>query len=143
MNFTSFKNRTINPNAKIKVYRNLHNGKMSIQQGGLVVGHCDEILLNRAEFVVNESGRQRVIKEKRKNVHAFVVGYLFGGCIGLAAASDDPLYSAFKITSPITGGVPVSYNPYKMGAFYVRETGETVTKAAMAAVGVAKGIRIF
>jgi hypothetical protein len=127
MNFTSFKNRTINPNVKIKVYRNLHNGKMSVQQGGLVVGHCDEILLNRAEFVVNESGRQRVIKEKRKNVHAFVVGYLFGGCLGHEAS----------------GGVPVSYNPYKMGAFYVRETGEAVTKAAMAAVGVAKGIRIF
>jgi len=127
MNFTSFKNRTINPNVKIKVYRNLHNGKMSVQQGGLVVGHCDEIMINRAEFIVNESGRQRVIKEKRKNVHAFVVGYLFGGCLGHESS----------------GGVPVAYNPYKMGAFYVRETGEAVTKAAMAAVGVSKGIRIF
>ena len=125
MNFTSFKGRAINPNAKIKVYRNLHNGKMSVQQGGLVVGHCDEILINRAEFIVNESGRQRVIKEKRKNVHAFVTGYLF------------------HLPSPAVVGTSVSYNPYKMGAFYVRETGEAVTKAALAAVGVAKGIRIF
>ena len=128
MNFTPFKGRSINPRKKVKVYRNLHNGKMSVQQGGLVVGHCDEILINRAEFVVNESGRQRVIREKRKNVHAFVLGYLS---------------HLQRVSSPAVGGVPVSYNPYKMGAFYVRESGEAVTKAAVAAVGVAKGIRIF
>ena len=127
MNFTSFKGRWIDPSKKIKVYRNLHNGKMSVKQGSLVVGHCDEILINRAEFVVSEAGRQRVIKEKRKNVHAFVIGYLFGGSLGRKAE----------------GGTSVSYNPYKQGTFYVRETGEAVTKAAMAAVGVARGIRIF
>jgi hypothetical protein len=55
----------------------------------------------RAEFIVNEAGRQRVIKEKRKNVHAFVVGYLFGGCLGHEAS----------------GGVPVSYNPTKWARF--------------------------
>ena len=128
MNFTSYKGRSINPRKKIKVYRNLHTGTMSVQQGGLVVGHCDEILINGAEFVVNESGRQRVIKEKRKNVHAFVVGFLFSGELG-GRTTD--------------GGTPVSYNPYKMGTFYVRETGQAVYWATRAAVGVTKGIRIF
>ena len=128
MNFTSFKGRTINPNKKVKVYRNLHNGKMSIQQDGLVVGHCDEIMINRAEFIVSESGRQRVIKEKRKNVHAFVEGYICGSCWESIKAS---------------GGVSVSYNPYKLGSFYLRETMEPVGRSAAALVSAREGIKIF
>ncbi len=128
MNFTSFKGRKLNAGKMVKVYRNLHNGKMSIQQGGLVVGHCDEIMINRAEFIVSEAGRQRVIKEKRKNVHAFVRGYLYGSCWESRKAS---------------GGVSVSYNPYKAGSFYVRETMEPVEKSAAACVSVKDGIKIF
>ena len=64
---------------QVKLYRNLNNGKISIMDPvtRLVVGHADSVSVRNAQFVVNETGRQRVLKEKRKNVHAFVTGTLF------------------------------------------------------------------
>ena len=44
-----------------KVYRNLNNGKLSIKNTeGLVVGHCDAIMLTTVEFKVNRKGVARV-----------------------------------------------------------------------------------
>lgn len=66
-----------------RVYYNLHKRKLSIQQKRInasgknvwkVVRHADSILLSNVKFKVSESGRQKVIKEKKKNVHAFVIG---------------------------------------------------------------------
>lgn len=59
---------------RVKVYRNLHNGLFSVHDGQHVIAHIPEIHLTDVKFHVNEGGRQRVIKEKRKNVHAFVIG---------------------------------------------------------------------
>jgi len=75
-NFVSRKNRQINKSQKIRIYRNLNNGKISIKQGSLVVGYCDKITLKNCSFLVSEKGRQRVLKEKVKNVHAFIEGFL-------------------------------------------------------------------
>jgi|TARA_R110000765_G_scaffold351300_1_gene441284 hypothetical protein len=63
----------------VKIYRNLHKGCWSVKQNGLVKAHSDEINLYNCEFLVNENNRQKVIKEKRKNVHAFVKGYIWTG----------------------------------------------------------------
>lgn len=60
-------------------------------------------------FKVSEAGRQRVIREKRKNVHASVYGYFAGECE--------------MDTSEMT---EVTYNPYKLGSFIVKETGEEI-----------------
>ena len=65
----------------VSVYRNLHNrhvgysvkhaGKVRSQRGGFhIVQLCD------ASFKVSEAGRQRVLREKKKYVHAFAVGKL-------------------------------------------------------------------
>lgn len=63
----------------VKVYRNLHKGCWSIKQNGLVKAHSDDIHLYNCEFLVNEKNRLKVIKEKRKNVHAFVKGHIWTG----------------------------------------------------------------
>lgn len=73
--YYSYKGRKINPLKKVKVYRNLNNGKISIKQGNLVVGHADIIFLKDTSFLVNETNRQRVLSKKQKNVHAFIEGY--------------------------------------------------------------------
>ena len=58
-----------------KVYRNLNNGKLSIKNTeGLVVGHCDAIMLTTVEFKVNRKGVARVQKNKRKEVIATANG---------------------------------------------------------------------
>lgn len=64
------------PGRLVEVYRNLHNGKLSVRdyKTKRVVGHADEVFLEDVEFRVSQAGRKRVLREKRKNVHAVVRG---------------------------------------------------------------------
>lgn len=59
---------------KVRVYFNLHNRLFSIMHGGRVVAHVPEVKLMNVKFKVSEAGRQRVLQNQRKNVHAFVEG---------------------------------------------------------------------
>jgi hypothetical protein len=93
----------------VKVYRNLHKGCWSIKQNGLVKAHSDEINLFDCEFLVNEKDRQKVIKQKRKNVHAFVKGYIWN--------------------TPMDLIKQVSYNPYVRDSFYDREDYNSIYNA--------------
>jgi hypothetical protein len=70
---------------------------------GLVIAHADEVTLEECSFVVSEKGRARVLKEKRKNVHAFARGLL--------AHNGTAWCPHF-----------VSYNPYKRGCFVAMHT---------------------
>lgn len=62
----------------VEVYRNLHypNRTWSVKSKRTkrVIARRELVLIKDATLVVRESGRQRVIKEKRKNVHAAVAG---------------------------------------------------------------------
>ncbi len=95
---------------RVYVYYNLHKHKWSIKcldSGrlyGRVVGHADQLLLKDATFKVSEAGRQRVLKEKRKNVHAGVVGYL-----------QSPPWPSMDTSTPVT------YNPYKYETFVLKD----------------------
>lgn len=69
--------------AKYYVYWNLHKKMFSVKYRGKVIGHYRELYGLNCEFKVSESGRQRVLREKRKNVHAYVVcSFLFTNPIG-------------------------------------------------------------
>ena len=61
---------------RVQVYRNLHKGCYSVRCKKLdrVIYHTDEINLNCVRFKVSQRGRMRVIREKRKNVHAVIEG---------------------------------------------------------------------
>jgi hypothetical protein len=63
------------------------------------------IALSDVRFTVSEAGRQRVLREKRKNVHAFVEGV------------ESPLYGSInrKLDCKVT------YNPYKYEKFTTSE----------------------
>ena len=63
-----------------------------------MVGHADQVELRKVDFKVSETGRQRVLKERKKNVHAYVVGFL-----------DDALARYWD--------VKIVYNPYKYDSF--------------------------
>jgi len=60
----------------VEVYKNLHRGCLSIRHAprGRVFDHRDEVVLQGATFFVGAGGRERVRREKQKNVHAFVRG---------------------------------------------------------------------
>lgn len=59
---------------RVHVYRNRHTGGYSVRQHGRVIAHVDVLTLVDVEFRVQPAGRLRAIKEKRRNVHAYVVG---------------------------------------------------------------------
>jgi len=87
-----------------RIYFNLHKRCLSVQNkvNGVwkVVRHAEQIILTDAVFKVSESGRQRVLKEQKKNVHAAVLGN--------EIKIDEPL--EFRATR-------VFYNPYKYSSF--------------------------
>jgi len=66
----------IDPSKKVRVYRNLHKGCLSVQQGGLVKCHTDNVVLRDFKTIVNLKGQERVRREKAKNVHAFIEGFV-------------------------------------------------------------------
>ena len=108
MNITPYKARTIDLTKPVKVYKNLTNGKWSIKQGNHVVAHADELFLRDPYFEVNENGRQRVIRERKKYVHAYICGML-----------DTDI-------TDVVGGSQITYNPYHNSTFVRRTTGEPV-----------------
>jgi hypothetical protein len=102
---------------RVFVYYNLHNQKWSVKaqtgpQRGRVIGHTDIITLKDVVFKVSEIGRQRVLQEQRKNVHAGCVGTLVSFGKGEAV------------------GRRISYNPYKGPTFYDVATQKPVTQAS-------------
>lgn len=90
---------------RVFVYYNLHRHTWSIKalegpNKGRVIGHSDTVLLHNATAKVSEAGRQRVLREKRKNVHAGIVGEL--------------VHTGGEGYFP---GLEVTYNPYKYSTF--------------------------
>jgi hypothetical protein len=104
---------------KVFVYFNLHKHVFSLQSRnkedyGLVSGHADHVILKNVKFVVREGGRQRVLKEKKKNVHAGVVGEVVQGL---------PEGNVSVLEFPVT------YNPYQTTSFVKRADREAVYEA--------------
>ena len=62
--------------SQVDVYFNLRKKLWSVRsrETGRVLCHCHEVALRGVRFVVGAAGRERVRREGRKNVHAFVRG---------------------------------------------------------------------
>lgn len=104
---------TINMNDKVYVYFNVNKQLFSIKNlngpnKGKVGGHSNSIVLKDVCFRVGEGGRQRVLREQKKNVHAGVVGTYYSDSLSTVT---DLAYLR-----------QISYNPYKFGYFYCVET---------------------
>ena len=63
------------------------------------------MFLRDVTFKVRESGRQKVLKEKRKNVHAFVVGTIVDERPALAGRS--VYYNPYKTETFVCDGEPI------------------------------------
>ena len=123
---------------RVFVYFNLHKKCFSIkalegERKGLVIAHRDLVILTKCKFKVSEAGRQRVLREKRKNVHAGVTGVWING---------DRVESHYEFLSMV--GRQVTYNPYKYASFVVKATEQSIDKAdvvAMKAMTMADGVK--
>ncbi len=104
--------------ARVMVYYNLHKHTFSVSYLGKVILHADYVKLENVEFRVREGGKLKVRDEKRKNVHAFVIGNLIGYCE----------FPCEDISEPEDGMV-VTYDPYKYDSFVIKKTGKPVYDA--------------
>jgi hypothetical protein len=85
----------------VQVYRNLTKGCWSLRSGGRVIAHHHRVTLRACTMRVCGSGRQRVLLEGQRNVHAWVEGNL--------------------VREMIDGGpVEIGYNPFLAPTFTVR-----------------------
>ena len=94
----------VDESRKVFVYKNLHKDCWSIRQDGLVKAHADDICLFDCSFRVANKGREKVRREKRKNVHAGISGYI-----------DTFEVDKWEDNNPNTART--SYNPYKNETF--------------------------
>lgn len=107
------KSKPYNYGDKVAVYYNLRRKCLSVCDARRgkpkrLLGHTDKISLKRVTFKVSEAGQARVRKEKRKNVHAFVIG------------------NVSRVFLAPHGTEELAYNPYKHKGFtdkdgYVRK----------------------
>lgn len=109
------------------IYFNLHKRTWSVRDRatGRVADHAAIIYVaGIADFVVRESGRQRVLREGRKNVHAF--------CRVESSSRADGTprrFTMWRDNATMYGAVRLSYNPFKGATFYRCDTGAPVHRA--------------
>lgn len=111
----SHKGRKVNSEKVVYVYRNLkHKGKKvySLKQGSLVVAHSSDLFLVNCSFKVNTKGVERIRKNKRKEVVAFVCGYV--GQLNFFGKSDKKV---------------VKFNPYLNDTFVDEHNNKVVDGA--------------
>jgi len=96
---------------KVEVYRNLHKHCWSIRdtKTGRVIEHTNNVHIKDAKLVVRKAGREKVLREKRKNVHAFVRGTI-ESCSSCHTEQ-------------------IAYNPYKYDSFVLVESKEPIFNA--------------
>lgn len=111
LTYFNYKNREIDATKPVQIYKNLHKpGFYSIRQNGLVVAHSKNFTVRVTNFHVNENGRQKVIREKKKFVHAWCEGYIIDGGICQLGTKLEEIY----------------YNPYTTNCFVYKDSNKGV-----------------
>ena len=102
------------------VYYNYHKKNWSVRsrKTGRVIANLNSVCLVDCEFRVSDAGRQRVIGERVKNVHAGVAGEVL---------LNDVCSCTFGEEQPIS----VCYDPYKTKNFVDAHSGSPVYRAKM------------
>lgn len=109
---------------RVFVYWNVHLSTWSVKalsgpERGRVILRADHVTVREATGRVSQSGRARVIRDGRKNVHAGIVGHL-SHTIG-------------------ANGRGITYNPYRDESFVWRDDRTPFEGAGIVAMSVANG----
>ena len=93
--------------------------QVMVRERGRVIAHTEHVTLRNAHFVVQRAGYERTIV---RSVHAWVRGEVTEAPEGLSVTP-----------------VLVTYNPFRVGHFVVRATGERIDSAPLVALSVVGG----
>ena len=112
---------------RVEVYFNLHKKTFSVRncKTGLVIAHTDNIWVEDPVFVVRKAGREKVLRERKKNVHAFVRGTWM---------QDLLVADAQKIFDHWGASEEVTYNPYKYDSFVTKHDGKAIDFGRLASL---------
>ena len=102
----------------VRVFRNWKRGCYNIMQGGQVVATARQVRLADVEFRVREPGRQRMLRLRRRNVHAYAIGRLL-----------DHVHPGEARRLDALGGRTVFYDPYRFSTFVDGESYLPVRRA--------------
>lgn len=120
---------------KVFVYWNVRQGCFSVKHDGKVIAHCTRVIMRNVEFKVSEAGRQRVLREMKKNVHAGMVGELVAGDTFDYPLKSDKVTWAEGLGAMSQGiteaGKRVSYNPFKSDTFFTCDDQRPIYGARM------------
>ena len=86
---------------------------------GKVVGHCTSVSMRDVKFRVSEASRQRVLRDKQKNVHATA-----RGIVTHAIGENISIDNGQEITPnhAKSHGQAITYCPYRSGSFQRYDT---------------------
>ena len=124
---------------EVEVYYNVHLDMLSVRcaKHKRVLGHSHQIYLRRTSFVVQPGGRDRVRKDNRKNVHAWVRGTVAHTWEGKGYENQsDWLFRRNRVQN--VPRIRVKYNPYRDDTF-VTEGSRLPVRSAKDAIVCASG----
>jgi len=103
---------------RVEVYWNLHKLTWSVRdkRAGRVIAHIPCLVLDDCKFVVRQSARLRVLRDRRRSVHAWVEGDL----------DMEPGSMSRTLPEPHER---VTYNPYKYETFVRCADGSAIATA--------------
>jgi len=99
-----------------EIYYNINKRIYSIRAKSVPVSYAKAVKVDKPIFVVRAGGRAAVLRDKQKNVHAFLKGEM----------------KTLDAKPDIDGLKRVKYDPYKYGYFYDVETHEPIHEAKYA-----------
>lgn len=116
---------------RVFVYKNLHENCWSVRdkQSGHVVAHADRVELTQVQLKVGAAGRERVLREQSKNVHAGLEGNL--QTLQLKGFPSQR-YTHGNSAPDAKSGELVTYNPYKYSSFVIKADETPVFQAERA-----------
>lgn len=115
---------------KVEIYLNLHKTRKegcavysvrSMETRRVIKHLMGDFFINEAKFIVSKAGRNRVLKEQRKNVHAFIRGEL-------EEANPSRWFNGTQGLMGIYDGI-ATYNPYLYDTFVDKETKQPITSS--------------
>jgi len=114
---------------RLEAYYNLHKRCLSYRPIGGKVSHAQAMILNDVSFSVQPAGRARVLRDKAKNVHAFV-----RGTPSWIAGVNESLEDYTPSNMDRQGYQRVTYNPYNNDSFVMRDTATPIHNATQVVI---------
>jgi hypothetical protein len=109
---------------KVEVYWNIRKKCWSVRHNGKVIQHRAALYMKDVQWVVQPGGRARVLRDHRKNVHAFARGTLLkpgdNGWI---------LVDGYHPWEKSSQSIPVRYDPYEHKTFVTAEMGRPIERS--------------